>query len=576
MSTGVIARGSGLTSFLAGKMQEATRYAIADLDVPDWKSQAVQAESLRRMSSDVSSGRSTTVHQTVLNTWIDKWLQGEWHPSNSSETSALCNQVGFLLQKKQSLIEPLTALIESGTLGRRNWLALLSGYWSGDFADNPTWRKSELRQILTTHFNLLVNDGSNEPTRWQVAVKNAKDLLAENADTDFFVNHPMSRQEAIELLRSMYVDANSWLYRSLILRDLLELSKLPKAEFDAGLTEAIQNLTLHQTKVNLFKAGLKILLERCAKEPGYPLVEGLKTAALANLGHPSVFGNQWDVEGLSQAAKSMVLRWISKWDLEQFFGLLETHGDANKDRLRFWKQHLDKMSGTQIVFGVQAHDNSRSDFRTLRELLKTEKRYCRMIDGSSDNNAFVFQLKGHVFVEFGIHGKGACYVYPQDELPPGMINFQGRPPSQISESTLKSLTNGNKNRWVHSGDWQSNFNDRIWSLPIPKSELSESSGSKFGYGSSSPTPTISGSGNPPNASSNLPKTTIHSLLTKSIQTDSELSLFRNWAAQNRVQLNDHRLKGGALWASTMDASSVKILEQMGFRYVATRDSYFLN
>lgn len=540
-----------------------------------------QWDELKKLEHAGPGTRKPQGDDELRNDWLKSWLTGTFKPSRTVEARAICEQIDSLLETKEIWPQFLEELIDSGLMDRKCWFFLVQAFFRADFGKSKIDGLEVLRGLLADFQDEFIPSSETERTRWQRALAHHPSVLRPKAELEFFSKESLARSEAEALLRDIGSGSDSRFWHALILRDVEEVCRLKGSELIHGLEQLLPTLLGHlPARVNIVQAGLARFLERMALEPGKPLVVGLKNAVLLPMcfGHPSIAANAHKWSKVSVPAQEMMKRWISKWDLEQFFEILDAQGQASKDRLRFWKTYIDEMSGTQIVFGHDANSNGTTGFRNLRETLKKENRYCQLRDGASDNNAFVFQLRGRTFVEFGAHGKGACYVYEPDALPSGMIRFEEATPRYIDEKVLKALSSGHEGKWIHAQNWEWRFRQRIDSLlyrPVRKPEPPSQKVTSTVIQGEVNVGTRSTLVERPSSMSEWGGDLVIVHLMRSIQNDPGLKLFQEWAASVGARVSDKREKSGALWVDTTNPKAIQMLDEMGFRYASSTGGYWI-
>ncbi len=127
------------------------------------------------------------------------------------------------------------------------------------------------------------------------------------------------------------------------------------------------------------------------------------------LGDPRINPENW--AGIKETAKSRVIQWLSREDINFFFELLLRDRDDKHGRKNFWLQYVDKVSRSRALI---SRDDLRHHSVRLREMEDKGRSYGELV-GSNTSSAFVLDFGGIVVVEFSEVGN-ACYIYKKESF----------------------------------------------------------------------------------------------------------------------------------------------------------------
>ena len=160
---------------------------------------------------------------------------------------------------------------------------------------------------------------------------------------------------------------------------------------------------------------LSKLIEKLGINASEILRQPIQSYVLREWGDPRITGGEVRWRGISDEAKQIFTRWITKEDLRFFFDVVAKACDDNKFAYRkaFWLAYLEHISFCRPVLRQNAEYLFRNDPQTLQYY--RERQPATLRGGSSRHHAFIIQMGNHTFVEFSTDG--ACYIYNNANLP---------------------------------------------------------------------------------------------------------------------------------------------------------------
>ena len=161
------------------------------------------------------------------------------------------------------------------------------------------------------------------------------------------------------------------------------------------------------------RAVLSKIIEKLGFDASQDLRQPVQSYALQNWGDPRIAGGQIGWHDISNEAKQIFTRWITKEDLRFFFDVVAQACNDQKFAYRkaFWLAYLEHISFCRPVLRQNAEYLFRSD-----AYYQEQKQNIALLNGGgSDQHAFIIQVGDYTFVEFST--KAACYVYDNSRLP---------------------------------------------------------------------------------------------------------------------------------------------------------------
>lgn len=166
---------------------------------------------------------------------------------------------------------------------------------------------------------------------------------------------------------------------------------------------------------NTRRAVLSKIIEKLGINASEDLRQPVQSYALREWGDPRITGGTVNWHGISDEAKQIFTRWITKEDLRFFFDVVARACNDQKFAYRkaFWLAYLEHISFCRPVLRRDARYLFGNDPQTLQYY--RERRPATLTGGNSNQHAFIIQMGNYTFVEFST--AGACYVYDDINRP---------------------------------------------------------------------------------------------------------------------------------------------------------------
>lgn len=200
------------------------------------------------------------------------------------------------------------------------------------------------------------------------------------------------------------------------------------------------------------RAILSKIIEKLGINASEDLRQPVQSYALREWGDPRITGGAVSWHGVSDEAKQIFTRWITKEDLRFFFDVVARACNDQKFAYRkaFWLAYLEHISFCRPVLRRDAEYLFSNNPQTLQYY--RERRPATLTGGNSSQHAFIIQMGNHTFVEFST--AAACYIYNNANLP-----FQlGAPEYDMTELRDQLWAD---HRVIHYNSenyyWQANF-----------------------------------------------------------------------------------------------------------------------
>lgn len=411
---------------------QAERLALLfDDGVPPKPPMQMRARALERLRSDASAlGR----RDWILLCWAlcDPWNDKSAVLDDDSTFDAIATNVDTWVMRLE--------------VPRKGWFGLLNGYCSYDYASSSTISKNwlRLRDGISRTLPILLTE-QNRTKSWGRALIRHSDILTDRPGVSLAAEW-FDGGDKSELLRSLPIPADSWLWVSIVKAQVERLSRSRDDVLNAQIPIMMRFAAEHPRFADdMLGASLTRYCQSSMRAEPH---EFLKNESFKRWGNPQLkTSHRWGL--VEPEVKAMVLQWFAKEDLEHFFSLLQGSGGVDDARLRYWLRFVDQISYTRILMGSDAFNNKELEFRNFRH--RNAGRFGRLAGTQSQShaNAFIMKIGDYYLVEFSATGN-ACYGYHESELPFDCTASYLSPNSELKKKTYNEL---GENYFTHGGSW---------------------------------------------------------------------------------------------------------------------------
>lgn len=365
------------------------------------------------------------------------------------------------------LLETYGREAAAGDLWRLTWFGLLGSYFSfnpikASESELAGWTK--LRTFLQRTWPLIDRQsGTKVVPDWVSVLRGDPELVSDKAAHRYALDYLRGDEEAVtKLSADLAIPESSWFWHALVLSAVQRCTEQPDDRFKASIPKL---MTLISARPVYRDEALELLLtryHRCADASVHPQLRDyvcrkdvwrnpkLRAAGLATA---------WNRVG--DDVWRMVLQWVNKANLRDFFEVLAARRQADEGRLEFWSQYMEQIAWTRLIFSSQTRTLAWNN-EGIRNLIAREEDSYATMSANADVDAFMMQLGDYLIVEFS-KVPNAAYVYKANELP-----FE--PYSREYTGTTADLKHGYRGksaaRFMHMHGWQSNARYELKRLGI--------------------------------------------------------------------------------------------------------------
>jgi hypothetical protein len=453
-----------IVSNFRAKLSQVNQEVFAT-PIPDLAQEmAKTTQRLRVEFGDISRG--VTNQQSIAVAIVDFLQSGEL--TNYRDTKYVCFGIA------SPYGTPLTKLIEHDILFpkllkaveafaveprkfRRCNQGLLKGYfrYPGLQTDSAVGQKNWLllRNFLEQHCQSLKKQ--KPAIEWAQALYEHRNLLADSPCKPYGKALLAGDMSVVEELKNrLGIDDDTWVMNELVLAQVQAATVLQDKDYVLQVLPLVQLLERHPL---LLTKGLALLINRYEKCLDRPEHHTLRDVSIREWKSPWLDSNKpfWHAQ-VGEAATEMISVWLKKRTIRDFFELLQTDGQADRQRMEFWLQYAEQIDDIWLALGERSRKNDKPDYKRIRHNMTG--RWMELTgDNYTQDNAFLMRIGGFVYIEFGKQNN-ACHVFSADNLP-----FQFG--QKAVSGTRKGLKNeehpGHQAKLRHPDGWQSEFSNHI-------------------------------------------------------------------------------------------------------------------
>ena len=188
-----------------------------------------------------------------------------------------------------------------------------------------------------------------------------------------------------------------------------------KNQFNQEIITDVVNFIKKHNNDKTSRLVLSKLIENLGVDAAETLRQPIQSYALQKWQDPRITGGDVRWRSISDEARQIFTRWITKEDLRFFFDIVsKACGDRKFEyRKAFWLAYLEHITFCRPVLRRDAEYLFGNDQQALQ--YHRDRRPATLKGGNRDQHAFIIQMGKLTFVEFST--AGACYVYDNVHLP---------------------------------------------------------------------------------------------------------------------------------------------------------------
>lgn len=462
---------------------------------------------------------------------------------------------------------------EAGELWRLTWFGLLGSYLSfnpvkASDAEKAGW--TALRSFLLRTWPVIDRQsGTKVVPDWVSVLRSDPDLVGDKAAQRYALDYLRGDETMVKKLsEDLAIPESSWFWHALVLSAVRRCAEQNDDRFKESLPRLLMLIGARPVYRDEALELLLMRYHRCSDTSVHAHLRDyvcrkdvwrnpkLRAAGLATA---------WNRVG--DDVWRMVLQWVNKANLRDFFEVLAARRQADEGRLEFWSQYMEQISWTRLIFSSQTRTLAWHN-EGIRNLIAREEDAYATMSANADVDAFMMQLGDHLVVEFS-KVPNAAYIYKADELP-----FE--PYSREYTGTTGDLKHGYRHRCaarlMHMHGWQATARYELQKLGIyPDQPVATTVRRAMPAGEDTQTQSQEPSTRQRTSQSGAGD------VPTSAAFDMD-SLERLVAEFSRARIVDKRNgKGGRLWVEDpmQHTRLERSLKQWGFRWAEATSAYYL-
>ena len=357
-------------------------------------------------------------------------------------------------RKLAGLLESYRKDADEGNLWRLTWFGLLGSYFAFDPYNAPAPEQTGwgmLRTFLERTWPLIDRQsGPNAVPDWVRVLRGDPGLLGTKAAQKYAADYLRGDETAVKRLsEDLGIPEGSWFWHELVLSAVRASTNLSDDQFKNSLPKLLE---LIQARPVYRDEALEHLLTRYHKCRDTAVHRELRDYVVRKdvWRNPKLraagLATAWN--RVSDDVWRMVLGWVNKANLRDFFEVLAARGKADAGRLEFWSRYMEQISWTRLIFSADTKMLASRNAAIRNLIAREEDSYATM--GVKPEDAFMMQLGDYMVIEFS-QQPNAAYVYKANELPfdPYAREYSG------TTGDLKAGYQGEKAaRFTHQKGWE--------------------------------------------------------------------------------------------------------------------------
>lgn len=312
-----------------------------------------------------------------------------------------------------------------GNLWRLTWFGLLSSYFafgllgaSGAEQSKALLGWKQLRTFLQRTWPLIdQQSGMTVVPAWVSVLRGDPELLGEQAASKYGLDYLRGDEAGVQRLAvDLGIPEASWFWHALVLSAVQRSADQSDSAFKSSIPQMLSLITKRAAYRDDALVTILTRYHRCtdpalhAELRDYVVRKDVwRNPKLRDAGLATAWTR------VSEEVWRMVLQWVNKANLRDFFSVLAAQGNADQGRLEFWSLYMEQIAWTRLIFSSSTRNLANRD-EAIRNLIAREEGSYATMNSSMEVDAFMMQLGNYVVVEFS-RMPNAAYVYKADELP---------------------------------------------------------------------------------------------------------------------------------------------------------------
>jgi hypothetical protein len=359
---------------------------------------------------------------------------------------------------------------------RRCYQGLLESYFSFDRnRQNSNFTQSNwngLKSYLAKNLSpvLDVSKTWGEPPIWLTTLAEHQNLLGEDPCSRYAVEFMHDDTSQFRLVcAALGISRNSWVWEDALMAYVQSVCNSQEETFKLRLPNLLElvngKLDMPLPKL-LASQATGMVVSRYADCVIKPENADLRDTSLKYIGNPKLKRTAWDSVVKNEPARQMVVSWLQRRLIKDFFEVLAEDSAVDMRRLNYWLKWETHISDMWFILGHDTIENRSPEFIELRRRMEGYDR--KLIDINLNNNAFVMRIGQLIVIEFGSRGN-ACFVFATSDFKADLNK------KELTIQELKQHLNQKRLKLSHQGRWESNFDRNLQHLlrtvPLERGEF---------------------------------------------------------------------------------------------------------
>lgn len=371
------------------------------------------------------------------------------------------------LADEETAIKHLFEIVKSKrttSMGKKCFLGLFCSYLLLKKASS----RDQLRKFLSVEWHYWRNIPDLKKKKWTKDIQLHERILSDSPCRKYALELNQGKDaNYVDALDRLHIPNDSWFIEETLVVRIQEATEQIDHDFKQQLPSLLRLITGEiGNKISdiVQKKCIATLVSRYAEmnNAQQMIHEGLRDSSIKVIGNPIDDKTSWGCwvqknNKPDEDARKMIESWLKDQYILDFFSLLSSDPETDKNRLAYWRKKCKHIENVWFLIGnTELKNNPKYD--SFFERIKGRNHQL----SDNGNSAFIMKIGTYFVVEFGKTGN-ALYCYAEDNVPEKIKEIV-RINKGIRRYSIHDIKNQAKkiDSLSHSGSWQEKFDDKLF------------------------------------------------------------------------------------------------------------------
>lgn len=377
------------------------------------------------------------------------------------------SKTGKTLANEETAMKYLFEIVKSKrttSMGKKCFLGLFCSY----LLLKEATPRNQLRKFLSVEWLYWKNAPDSKKKKWMKDIELHERILSDSPCRKYALELNQGKDaNYVDALDRLHIPNDSWFIEETLVVRIQEATEQIDHAFKQQLPSLL-NLIAGENgnKISdiIQKKCVAALVSRYAEmnNAQQMIDKELRDLSIKVIGNPIDDKTRWGVwvqknNKPDEDARKMIESWLKDQYILDFFSLLSSDPETDKNRLAYWRKKCKHIENVWFLIGnTELKNNPKYD--SFFERIKGRNHQL----SDNGNSAFIMKIGTYFVVEFGKTGN-ALYYYAEENLPEKIKEIV-RINKGIRRYSIHDIKNQAKkiDSLSHSGSWQEKFDDKLF------------------------------------------------------------------------------------------------------------------